>query len=454
MTKIRPLLLAPFTKLAGVVLRRRLSGGIDLRTMRFLPDSITVPLKRDGLDPLPELTALSTEEPIKKLATLFGHDIWLVSGYDEVRAALADGDSWSNDLGQFVSQKGRSDEEQIGGLGMTDPPLHTALRQYLTPEFTMRRLARLEPVIERIVNERLDAMEAAAAGGEGGLGEVDLVKEFAFPVPFEVICELLGLPVEDRERFRSLGVARFDLTQGGVGVFGAAADTREFLIKAVAAQRANPGEGLIGGLLREHGDELDDLVLGGIADGVFLGGYETSASMLALATYVLSETPGAMQTLRDDPASVHRVVEELLRHLTVVQLAFLRIAKDDMVLSGVPIKKGSVVGMSLMAANRDPRLVGEESGFDFHREATRHMAFGHGMHRCVGAELARMELRIALRALATRFPDLKVTAPREELEFRKLAAVYGIEKLPVALHGDVAAAAAAAGCPYHAGQEG
>jgi cytochrome P450 len=453
-TAIRPLLLAPFTKLLGAVLKRRLSGGIDLRTMRFLPDSITLPIKRDGLDPLPELTAISREQPIKKMATLFGHDIWMLSGYDEVRAALADGDSWSNDLGQFISQKGRSDEEQIGGLGMTDPPLHTALRQYLTPEFTMRRLARLEPVIERIVNQRLDAMEAA--GGADGLGEIDMVKEFAFPVPFEVICELLGLPVEDRERFRELGVARFDLTQGGVGIFGAQADTRDFLIKAVAAQRADPGEGLIGGLLREHGDELDDLVLGGIVDGVFLGGYETSASMLALATYVLSETPGALQTLRDDPASVHRVVEELLRHLTVVQLAFLRIAKEDMVLSGTKIKKGSVVGMSLMAANRDPRLVGEETGFDFHREATRHMAFGHGMHRCVGAELARMELRIALRALATRFPDLKVTAPREELEFRKLAAVYGVEKLPVALHGaggeDVASAAAAAGCPYPHGK--
>ena len=446
MAALRPVLLRPFTKLTASVLKRRLSSGIDLRTMRYLPDSVTLPLKRNGLDPLPELGRVTREEPVKKLATLFGRDVWLLSGYDEVRAALADRESWSNDLGQFVSQEGRSDKEQIGGLGMTDPPLHTALRQYLTPEFTMRRLARLEPVIERIVNQRLDAMEAAGAGH----GEVDLVKEFAFPVPFEVICELLGLPVEDRERFRELGVARFDLTQGGVGVFGAAADTREFLIKAVAAQRANPGDGLIGGLLREHGDELDDLVLGGIADGVFLGGYETSASMLALSTYLLTETPGAMATLRDDPASVHRIVEELLRHLTVVQLAFLRIAKQDLVVGGVPIKKGAVVGMSLMAANRDPRLAEGLDAFDVHREPTRHLAFGHGMHRCIGAELARMELRIALRELARRFPDLKVTAPREELEFSKLAAVYGVEKLPVSLYGtDASGAPAPATCPYH-----
>lgn len=426
-----PSLLTPFTKLLGIVAKRRLRNGIDLRTLRFLPDSITLPLKRDGLDPLPELTRITAEEPVKKLTTLFGRDIWLVSGYPEARAALADGSPWSNDLGQFVSQEGRSAEEQIGGLGMTDPPLHTALRQYLTPEFTMRRLARLEPVIRRIVNERLDAMEALGNQQE----RVDLVKEFAFPVPFEVICELLGLPVEDRERFRELGVARFDLTQGGVGVFGAAADTREFLIKAVAAQRAEPGDGLIGGLLKEHGDELDDLVLGGIADGVFLGGYETSASMLSLATYVLTETPGAMETMRQDPESVHRIVEELLRHLTVVQLAFLRIAKVDLVVGGQQIKKGSVVGMSLLSANRDPRLGPDLDTFDPHREPVRHLAFGHGMHRCVGAELARMELRIALLALAERFPDLRVTASREELEFRKLAAVYGVEKLPVALYG-------------------
>ncbi|CAN5661044.1 cytochrome P450 [soil metagenome] len=424
------LLAAVKSRVGKMVLERSMRGGIDLRKLRFLPGSVTLPLKRDGLDPLPEMTRVISEEPVKKLATLFGKNIWLVSGYDEARAALADGDSYSNDIGQFVSQEGRSDEEQIGGLGMTDPPLHTALRRYLTPEFTMRRLARLEPEIERVVTERLDAMEAAGP-------QVDLVKEFAFPVPFQVICELLGLPVEDRERFFSLGVARFDLSQGGVGAFGAAAHTREFLIKAVAAQRAEPGEGLIGALLKEHGDSLDDLTLGGIADGVFLGGYETSASMLALGAYLLAENPEAMELLREDPTSVDRVVEELLRHLTVVQLAFLRFAKRDLELGGQHISEGDAVGISLMGANRDPKLGGDGAPltFDPHREPTRHLAFGHGMHRCVGAELARMELRIALRALATRFPDLAVSADRADLEFRKLSAVYGVEALPVHLYG-------------------
>ncbi|HJQ05442.1 MAG TPA: cytochrome P450 [Nocardioides sp.] len=410
------------------LLNRTMKDGIDLRKLRFLPESISLPLKRDGLDPLPALMDVQSEAPVKKLATLFGKSVWLVSGYDASREVLAgDADTWSNDLGQFVSQEGKSEEEQIGGLGMTDPPLHTALRRYLTPEFTMRRLARLQPGIEEIVGKRLDAMEAAGAGGRA----VDMVQEFAFAVPFDVICDLLGLPVDDRAKFLELGVARFDLSEGGAGAFGAQKGTREFLINAVREQRANPGDGLIGALLKEHGDELDDLTLGGIADGVFLGGYETSASMLALGTYLIATNPEAGRMLRSDPESVDKVVEELLRHLCVVQLAFLRFAKRDVTVGGVTIHEGDAVGVSLMAANRDPVLGSGLGDFDPTREPTRHLAFGWGMHRCVGAELARMELRTALRMLAERFPDLSMAADIDDLEFRKLSAVYGVEALPV-----------------------
>lgn len=414
------------------LLNRTMRDGIDLRKLRFLPDSMTLPLKRDGLDPLREMMNVQSQEPVHKLANLFGRSIWLVSGYEESKEILAGSpDVWSNDLGQFVSQEGRSEEEQIGGLGMTDPPLHTQLRRYLTPEFTMRRLARLQPSIEAVVTRRLDEMEAAGRDGSA----VDMVEEFAFAVPFDVICDLLGLPVDDRAKFFELGVARFDLSEGGAGAFGAAAHTREFLINAVRAQRANPGDGLIGALLTEHGDELDDVTLGGIADGVFLGGYETSASMLALGTYLIATTPQAGEMLRSgDTAQVDQVIEELLRHLCVVQLAFLRFAKTDVVVGGVTIKEGDAVGISLLAANRDPAVdggAGDLGTFDPSRPATHHLAFGWGMHRCVGAELARMELRTALRMLAERFPDLAMAADLSDLEFRKLSAVYGVEALPV-----------------------
>lgn len=391
--------------------------GLDLRKLRFVPGVAKYPLQRDGIDPLPRLVAA---EPVTRLLGMSGRDIWLVSGYDEARAVLADSQIYSNDLRPLVSRAGRDDAEQIGGLGMTDPPDHTALRRLLTPEFTRRRLARLQPRIERIVADRLDAM--ARRSGR----RVDLVSEFAFPVPFEVICDLLGLPHADREAFRRLGTARFDLSRGSAGSFGAAATSRSFLIDAVARQRLDPGDGMIGALLREHGDEVDDTTLGGLADGVFLGGYETSASMLALSAHLLMQRRDVYVRLAYDPDSVDEIVEELLRHLTVVQLAFPRFARVDHDLFGRQVRQGDVVLVSLLGANRDLA-----PDFAPGRDIAGHLAFGHGLHRCVGAELARMELRTALRGLAVRFPDLRPA--RGRVRYRKLSAVYGVDRLPVRL---------------------
>ena len=293
-------------------------------------------------------------------------------------------------------------------------------------------LARLQTVIEAIVEQRLDAMEEAGRAGD----VVDMVQEFAFAVPFDVICELLGLPVEDRARFLELGVARFDLTEGGAGAFGAAAHTREFLINAVRLQRADPGDGLIGALLKEYGDELDDVTLGGIADGVFLGGYETSASMLALGAYLIASTPQAGVMLRSgDAEQVNRVIEELLRHLCVVQLAFLRFAKTDVVVGGVEIKAGDAVGVSLMAANRDPAL-GER------RQHRRGLAGGDGQRHLVlvrvldpGDAGAHLLLHLGgeaqLHAAATRLyrecMALDPTHPEAALAYKQALAVAGRE---------------------------
>ena len=157
--------------------------------------------------------------------------------------------------------------------------------------------------------------------------------------------------------------------------------------------------------------------------------------MLSLGAYLLAENPEAMGLVRTgDDETVDRVIEELLRYLTVVQLAFVRFARNDLEVGGRQIRAGDVVGVSLLTANRDPALGPDMEGFDPHREPTRHLAFGHGLHRCVGSELARMELRIALRQLARRFPDLHVTVDVSALEFRKLSAVYGVDSLPVSLY--------------------
>src|SRR3954447_540088 len=169
----------------------------------------------------------------------------------------------------------------------------------------MRRLERLRPRVAEIVERQLDEVAATAAANDG---VVDLVPTFAFPIPFLVICELLGLPDEDRDTFRNLGSARFDVSYGGQGVFGAVSGSRSFLMEATRRQRSNPGEGLIGQIIREHGDEISDFDLGGLADGVFTGGLETSASMLALGTAVLLEHPEDYRRLAEQPSAVERTV--------------------------------------------------------------------------------------------------------------------------------------------------
>jgi cytochrome P450 len=407
-----------------LVLSRVGGNGLDLSKLDKVPDSLTWPLHRTGMDPVPRLAEVREQEPVHRLTSLLGMNVWLVTGEAEARAVLADTTSYSNDIRPFMGKRGSATDGDIGGLGFTDPPQHTRLRRLLTPEFTMRRLERLRPRIADIVERQLDEVER-----QGPL--VDLVPSFAFPVPFTVICELLGLPDEDRETFRQLGSARFDVTYGGQGTLGAISDSRRFLMEATRKQRQNPGDGLIGQIIREHGDEINDFDLGGLADGVFTGGLETSASMLTLGTAVLLDHPDDYARVAEDPSAVDRTVEELLRYLTVVQVAFPRFPKHAMELGGKRIVKGDVVVCHLTGANRDARTGPGLEAFDTSRPASPHLAFGHGFHRCVGAELARMELRIAYPALARRFPDLRLADT--DLGYRQLSIVYGVNSLPVRL---------------------
>ncbi|GAA0570771.1 cytochrome P450 [Kribbella sandramycini] len=404
-------------------------GGLNLSKMRMFPPQVSMPLRRHGLDPVPALGEARETDPVHRLAHLFGLTVWLVTGHAEAKAVLADTTNFSNDIRPMVGSDPNRPSEGIGGLGFTDPPDHTRLRKLLTPEFTKRRLARLEPAIEKIVNDQLDLMEAKGP-------VADIVADFSFNVPFLLIADLLGVEEQDRDRFRALGPARFDLSGGGIGVFGSASESREFLFEIVRKQRTNPGDGLIGSIIRTQGDEIDDIELGGLADGVFLGGYETSASMLALGTLVLLRNPEHFERIRTEPGAVDVIVEELLRYLAVVQVAFPRFARHDQELFGKQVKKGDLVAVSLSGADRDKQVFGLDAEDFYPRRAApaAHLAFGHGMHRCVGAELARMELRAAFTALAHRFPDLALAVPEEQLRFREFSIVYGVETLPVHLH--------------------
>jgi cytochrome P450 len=411
-------------------LRARLiarAGGVDLTRLDKVPDHLAWPLQRAGVDPVSRLGDLREQAPVHRLTSFLGMTVWLVTGDAEARAVLADTSSYSNDIRPFVGKRGASDGD-IGGLGFTDPPEHTRLRRLLTPEFTMRRLVRLQPAIDGVVERQVDELAAALEID----GTVDLAQAFAFPIPFLVICELLGLPDDRREHFRTLASARFDVSAGGTGTIGAISGSRQFLLGEAARQRHDPGPGLIGQLVREHGDEINDFDLGGLADGVFTGGLETSAAMLALGSAVLLRDRELWHRMAAQPVAVPALVEELLRYLSVVQVAFPRFAKSELTVAGRRIRKGAVVLVSIPAANRDPRATAGNR-LDPARATGSHLAFGHGMHRCIGAELARMELRAAFPALARRFPDLALAVPFEELRFHAMSIVYGVDAVPVTL---------------------
>ncbi len=419
-------------KLRRQVLARAGSTALDISQLDRVPSALSWPLRRTGMDPVPRLGEIRDVEPVHKLVSFLGLTVWMVTGQEEARQVLADKTHYSNDIRPLVGRRGSTADGDIGGLGFTDPPGHTRLRKLLTPQFTMRRLETLRPRITSIVEEQLDDMERHGP-------VVDLVQRFAFPIPFLVICELLGLPDGDRDKIRQLGPARFDVSYGGQGTFGAVSESRRFLLESVRRQRSEPGDGLIGQIIRDQGADISDFDLAGLADGVFTGGLETSASMLALGTAVLLDRPDDYHRLADDPTAVEPTVEELLRYLSVVQISFPRFAKHDMELAGQRISRGDVVICHLAGANRDPRSGARLDEFDAAREPMAHLAFGHGFHRCVGAELARIELRTALPALARRFPRLQLATGGADVSFRQVSIVYGVDSLPVRLE------------PFHAG---
>ena len=404
------------------------AGGVDLTRLDKVPDALSWPLQRDVMAPSQRLSATRDEAPVQRLVSMLGLEVWLVAGDAEAREVLSDTTSYSTDIRPYMGRRGSTTDGDFGGLGFTDPPDHTRFRKLLMPEFTMRRLERIRPGIASIVGKQIAEIEAAAERD----ATVDLVPTFAFPIPFLVICDLLGLPDEKRETFSRLATARFDISRGAQSSIGAIGGSREFLLAETARQRTNPGPGLIGQIIREHGDEISDFDLGGLADGVFTGGLETSASMLGLGSAVLLENRELWNRLVADPSSAGPIVDELLRVLSVVQVAFPRFVKRDVVIGGKHIPEGSVIVCSLPAANRDPRATpGDE--MDLERASTSHLAFGYGFHRCVGAELARMELKMAFPALAQRFPEMRLAVPSEDLDYRSLSVVYGVESVPVRL---------------------
>ncbi|MEU6721741.1 cytochrome P450 [Nonomuraea sp. NPDC046802] len=392
--------------------------------------AVTLPTRRDcPFDPPSRYQNLRQQQPIAPLAFPDGTVGWLLTRHEDVRAVLAD-DRFSSDRAKASSPIRRitfRPEDSPGLLLNMDPPQHTHYRRMLTRHFTVRRMRALAPRIEQIVTDHLDAMCAAGP-------PVDLVPAFARPIPSLVICELLGVPYADRDGFQQLTATLLKLDIPEQESRQARQALRQYMRDLVAAKRRRPDDALLTSLIQAAQDPqtaLTDEELTGLGVLLLVAGHETTANMLALGTYLLLRHPDQAHALREHPEDVERAVEELLRYLTILQFGPVRVARQDVEIGGRRIRAGQTVVLALAAANRDPEHFAHPDELDLTREPSQHVSFGHGVHQCLGQQLARVEMHIAFPALLRRFPTLRLAVPPEQVPMRDDMLIYGVHALPL-----------------------
>jgi cytochrome P450 len=400
--------------------------------MHDTADILDIPFP-DGfrLDPSPTWERLREHAPITRVRTLAGDTVWLVTRYDDVRTVLSDPRFGRSGVAGPGAPRVAVSRPLPGTLPTTDPPEHTRLRKLVSGGFSHRRIERLRPWIADLAADL--AGEVAAAGPPA-----DLRRLFALPLPIRVICHLLGVPFADRDRFQSWTELAYSMVMTEQDRVQAAMDSLTgYIADLVAAkQTALTKETEPADLLDElisadaDGDRLrtDELVAFGM--NLLVAGHETSANQIASFVLALLREPGPWQRLRAEPALLPGAVEELLRYNRLSEVGQLRVATEDVVLAGQPIRAGEGVMAALAAANRDPRAFDRPDELDLDRPPGRHLAFGIGPHFCLGAHLARVELQEALRALLARLPELRLAVPAGELPWRQVL-ISGVAELPV-----------------------
>ncbi|MFE4671386.1 cytochrome P450 [Streptomyces sp. NPDC056723] len=376
-------------------------------------------------DPYPVYEELRARGPVHRVLLPKPADdgeAWLIVGHEEARAALTD-----PRLVKSPAKLGFSglDEELIGThLLITDPPHHTRLRSLVTRAFTARRVESLRPRIQRITDDLLDAMLPH--------GHADLVESFAFPLPLTVICELLGVPDIDRADFRRMSnevVAPSDRD----GEYATFVELAAYLRDLIEDKRASaPADDLLSALIRttaEDGDRLSPDELCAMAFILLIAGHETTVNLIASGVRALLVHPDQLAALRADMTLLGGAVEEMLRYEGPVENATYRFTVEDTEVGGTVIPGGSAVLVGLAAAGHDPERFPEPDRFDIRRDARGHIAFGHGLHHCLGAPLARLEGQIALRSLLDRAPALALDGPADDWLPGML--IRGVRSLPV-----------------------
>lgn len=382
-------------------------------------------LGQDFVDnPYPVYERLRAQGPVHWARTAASGEFWLVVGHDEARAALAD-PRLSNDIRHSVGWQDDGGNSIGVNMVQTDPPQHTRLRGLVAKDFTPRRVEALRPRIQQIADELVDDMLSA--------GRADLVEAFALPLPLAVICELLGVPSADRKTFHDWYLESTDFTRPEAAAAAAQAMTAYFA-DLVAVKRHAPGEDLLSalvGAMDDDGDRLSGEEMLGMAFVLLVAGYETAANLLSGGTLALLRHPEQLAALRADWSLLENAVEEMLRFDGPVETTAFRYAKERTEIGGTTVDRGQAVAVVLAAASRDPKRFTESDRFDIRRDARGHMAFGHGIHRCLGAPLARLQGVIAFRTLLERCPRLALDTDPGELAWRPSLMLRGLHHLPV-----------------------
>ncbi len=392
----------------------------------------TLPMARTcPFSPPPDYQRLREDNPISRVGLPSGQTAWALTRLDDIREMLSSphfsSDRKNPGFPMMVKQAVRQDDDSFRpSLIAMDPPEHGKARRDVVGEFTVKRMKALQPRIQQIVDEHIDAMIA-------GPKPVDLVQALSLPVPSLVICELLGVPYSDHEFFQARSSKMLNRENTMEERKQCVDEMKSYLDDLVAEKEAAPGDDLLSRQIlkqRENGAaDHDELV--GLAFLLLIAGHETTANMISLGTLTLLENPDQLAAITADPGKTLAAVEELLRVFTIAEIATSRVATADVEIGGTLIRAGEgVVGLS-DSGNHDPVAFEDPDTFDIERGARHHVAFGFGAHQCLGQNLARMELQIVFDTLFRRLPGLQVTVPVSELPFKHDSAIYGLYKLPV-----------------------
>ncbi|MFI6227583.1 cytochrome P450 [Micromonospora echinospora] len=382
----------------------------------------------DRLNLDPRYAELRRDEPLVRVQLPYGEPAWLATRHADVRMVL--GDSRFSRAASAGRDEPRNVPEQreSGILGM-DPPEHTRLRRVVAKAFTARRVEQLRPGTRRVAGELVDGMIAAGA-------PADLVVHLATPLPIRVICDLLGVPVTDQDRFHTWSEAIVSTTALSPERAREYVDNLlGYMAGLVEQRRTTPTDDLIGAMVRmrdSDGDRLSEDELVRLAAGLLAAGHETTVNQIPNLVYVLLTNPEQWARLCAEPGLVPSAVEELMRFVPLgATAAFPRYATEDVEVGGVLVRAGEPVVVSIHSANRDERVFTDADQIDLARPVNPHVAFGHGVHHCVGAQLARMELQVVLETLVERTPGLRLAVPEPELTWKTGLLVRGLTSLPV-----------------------